>query len=206
MQVLNKELVVKLNKSWQAFETLTVGEAVTFLCREEKGNVPGYVMDYETVLDQNGDYVLTYSIPLTWEEWIKLPVRDQDMYINTSRGKIRMPKVVITADYCDIPIVGKRWSTGNVRERDQDTCQISGKKLSRGQGNVGHNIARAHGGKDTFENTAYMDKELNNLQGTRTWTEMGWTPIKAPKAPPTMRKVIRKAQAPLPDQRPFLIV
>ena len=206
MQTINKELVVKLNRHWQAFELLTPKEAIVFLCSEENGEVPGYVMDYEVeIRPVTGEKVITYSVPVTWDEWIKLPVRDQDMYINTSRGKIRMPKVVITATYCDVPECKPRWSSGNVRKRDGDTCQITGRKLSHAEGNVGHDVARARGGKDTFENTAWMDKKLNTIQGTKTFAEMGWKPIRKPKAPPATKRLIRKSQAPLPDQEPFLI-
>jgi 5-methylcytosine-specific restriction endonuclease McrA len=205
MNVLNKELVVKLNKHWQAFETLTVGEAITFLCSESNGNVPGYVMDYETVVDEKGTRTLTYSVPVTWDDWIKLPVREQDLYINTSRGKIRMPKVVITAHYCDVPTVAPRFSPGNVLARDNYTCQYTGRKLPKSQLNVDHVLARDRGGRDVWENVVACDKNLNSLKGNRLNEELGIKPIRAPKAPMARKKIIRKCQAPLPDQTPFLV-
>ena len=205
MNVLNKELVVKLNKHWQAFETLTVGEAITFLCSEAHGHIPGYVLDYETTVDAHGNRTVTYAIPVTWDEWIKLPVRDQDMYINTSSGKIRMPKVVITANYCDVPTVAPRLSPGNIMARDGLIDQYSGKKLSRHEANVDHVIARAKGGKDTWENLVTTSKVTNSMKGDRYNHEVGLKLIRAPKAPLARKKLVRKADAPLPDQTPFLI-
>jgi 5-methylcytosine-specific restriction endonuclease McrA len=205
MNVLNKELVVKLNKHWQAFELLSVGEAITFLCSESNGNIPGYVMDYETAVDENGNRTLTYSVPVTWDEWITLPVREQDMYINTSRGKIRMPKVVITAHYCDVPTVAPRLSVGNVIARDGLIDQYTGKKLSRAEANTDHIIPRAKGGKDTWENLVTTSKTINSMKGDRYNHEVGLHLIRAPKAPMARKKIIRKSQAPLPDQTPFLV-
>lgn len=205
MNVLHKELVVKLNKHWQAFEVLTPAKAICSLCSEENGQVPGYVVDYETVLDDKGEPVLVYSVPVTWDEWIKLPVRDTDLYINTSRGKIRMPKVIITANYCDVPMVAPRLSSGNVFARDGGICQYTGEKVSRGQGNLDHVTPKDRGGRDEWTNLVWTSKDLNSRKGNRLNSEVGLKLIRKPKAPLRRAKVIRKDQAPLPDQRPFLI-
>lgn len=204
-QLLNKQITIKLNRHWQAFEFLTGAQAVTFLCSEHHGERPGFAMDFETAVDENGNQALVYANPVAWEDWINLPVREHDLFITTSRGRIRYPLVVICARYDKVPERKMRWSTGNVRLRDGGVCQVTGRKLSHTEGNVGHIVARARGGLDCFSNTIWMDRRLNTLQGTRTPEEMGWKLIREPKEPKAMARVIRKGEAPVPVQTPFLI-
>lgn len=205
MNVLHKQIVVKLNRNWHAIAVVRVCEAVTFLASEHNSEKPGFAMDFETAVDENtGEHVLIYANPVAWDDWVNLPVRDNDMWIGTSSGKIRLPLVVICAKFAKVPMRTTRWSTGNVRVRDGGICQVSGRKLSHGQGNVGHDVAVSKGGRDTFENTAYIDSRLNTLQGTRTFAEMGWTLLKKPVAPKSSPVAYRKADAPVEAQKPFL--
>lgn len=210
-ELLNKQIVVKLNKNWQAFETVTVAQACTFLCSMSNGEHPGFAIDYETVTDSNGVMSLVYANPVSIDEWLKLPIREQDLSIGigfdretNSIKRMRVPLVIIAARYKDLPTKGIRWSPAAVRERDGGVCQVSKRKLASGEGNTGHIQARSKGGKDTFENTIYMDKRLNTLQGTKTPEEMGWK-IDRPKAPKARIKVLRAEDAKHPSQIPFLI-
>ena len=41
--------------------------------------------------------------PVTWEEWITLPVRDQDEAVHTVRGQIRVPTVIVAVNYAKVP-------------------------------------------------------------------------------------------------------
>lgn len=205
MNLLNKVISVKLNRLWKACELLSIGDSITFLC-EEDGRAPrGFAMDFETRVDENGNRVLVYAQPTAWDDWVKLPVRENDLYVNTSSGKIRAPIVVICAHYEGVRVRTPGWSPSNLRARDQDTCQVSGRKLAKGEGNTGHLIAKSKKGPNSWENTVYMDAKLNSLQGDRTIEEMGWKLIRRPKAPPTMAVVYRKEDAPLQEQTPFLI-
>lgn len=206
---LNEPIVIKLNRHWQIFEILSAKEAVVFLSTESKGQPNGYAMDFESVQDENGKWRLVHAASVVWDDWINLPVSAADVeanrFITTGRGRIRLPKVVICARYDKVPTRNPRWSVGNVWKRDGGVCQITKKKLTRGQGNIGHNRARALGGENTFENTIVMDAQLNTIQGTKTFAEMGWTLARTPKTPPSMPVVYRKADAPLPEQTPFFI-
>ena len=206
MNMLNKEVVLKLNKNWQAFETLTVGAAITFLCKQHGKEPNGYVMDYETLQDEHGEYHLTYSTPVTWDEWIKLPVREGDLYINTSSGKIRVPKVVITAHYNDVPdITIKGINKRNVYRRDGGIDQYTGEYISLEEASVDHVIPKDRGGKNTWDNVATTRKSTNHRKSNRLNEEVGLVLIKIPKAPIGKKRVIRKHEARIPDQRAFLI-
>lgn len=212
MSILDKQIVVKLNANWQGFQLMTVKDALVFLCSESGGEKPGYAMDYDTTVDDAGNVVFASSpVPVSWEDWVQLPVRGCDLAIgigpdpvtNEPRS-IRAPLVVICSRYRKIPMKTARWSPDAVRRRDKDICQVSKRKLAPGEGNTGHIVARSKGGADSFHNTIYMDRKLNTIQGTRTPEEMGWV-VPKPKAPPTMPSILRAEDARHPSQKPFLI-
>ena len=206
--------VIKLNKNWQAFECLPLEKALTFLFSLQNGEHPGFAMDYETVIDDSGELTLTYAQPTPIEDWINLPIRESDerigIGINHETGEIRymrVPLVVICARFDRLPIKRTQWSPHAVRERDGNICQITRRKLSLNEGSIGHDIAQSvcPQRKRDWTNTIWMDRQLNTLQGTKTFIEMGWKPIKKPVAPLTRVKVLTVKDATHPSQLPFLI-
>ncbi len=40
---------------------------------------------------------------VTWEEWITLPIREQDEAVHTVRGQIRVPTVIVAVNYAKVP-------------------------------------------------------------------------------------------------------
>lgn len=205
--ILDKEIVVKLNKNWVGFETMTVGKAITFLCSEEKGAKPGFAIDYETVVDEDGKHVITYTEAVLWEQWIKLPVREKDLVINVSGGRqIRVPLVVICAKYDKIPQIKERLTREAILKRDNYTCQYSGVKLPRSQLNIDHVIPKDRGGaKNTWENQVAAAVSINSRKGNKLNIEAGLQLIRMPKAPKTRAKVLKADDAKHPSQVPFLL-
>ncbi len=212
MNLLDKQLVIKLNKNWIPFELITVKQAFTFLCSEANGVKPGFAIDFEVVTDSDGKEILGDNVQtLTMEDWINLPIRENDLYVGVGWDpltqqpkKVRVPLVVICSNYKDLSRKSVKWSPTAVRQRDRGICQVSKRKLEPHEGDTGHWVAKARGGKNTFENTIYMDKALNRIQGTRTPEEMGWK-IPKPKAPMGTVKVLTLDDMKHPAQRPFLI-
>lgn len=202
--------VLVLNKHWQAInDKATVESALIDMTGGKHGIPSKLALDVELVPDGNGGYILGSSTrPVEWSEWITLPVRTDhhdDRAVHTHRYTWRAPTVIICKVYDDMPVKTMRWSTGNVRIRDNGVCQVTGRKLSHKEGNVGHLKARAHGGTDSWENTVYMDRQLNTLQGTRTVEEMGWKLIRKPKAPPKLPASVTITEARHITWLPFLI-
>jgi len=204
-EILNKQICLKLNAHWVCVGIVTVREAVTFLCSESGGQKPGFAMDYETILNDKGETELLYANPVSWDDWIALPVRDSDLAINTGRGQIRAPLVVVCANYSKIPVKTPRVSAGTIRQRDGGVCQYTGRKLANGHGNLDHVVPRSRGGRDSFENLVWADKEINTFKGDRTPEEAGLKLIRKPKALPTMPVVFTSEDAKHPSQLPFLI-
>ena len=205
MNLLDKQICLKLNALWQPVGLVTIRSAVTFLCSESHGEKPGYVIDFETEVDENGEHVLTYANPVSFEEWLKLPVREQDLSINTSSGPIRLPLVVICARFSKVPKHTTRWSTGNVHLRDNYTCIYTGEKLTRSTASVDHIIPRSRGGRDEWTNTASCHKKINTIKADKTPEEAGLVPRWKPVAPKSTPIIIRKENAPLAVQTPFLM-
>lgn len=205
MSYLDKQLTLKLNRHWVAVGHITVREAVVFLASEQDGDHPGFAMDYETVMGPDGEPSLVYANPVPWEDWISLPIRDGDLAIQTGRGQIRVPLVVVCARYDRIPTHTTRWSTGNVHKRDGYTCAYTGEKLSHATATVDHIVPRSRGGRDDWLNTVSCHRRVNTLKADRTPREAGLVLRIKPKAPPVLPVVIRAEDARHPSQRAFLL-
>jgi 5-methylcytosine-specific restriction endonuclease McrA len=204
--ILNKQIVIRLNKSWVAYDLCTVKEAVTFLCSEANGQKPGYAIDFETVTDENGEQTLAYTNTVSWEEWCKLPVREGDLAIGIGHGRqIRVPLVIICAHYNKVPEKRPRLSSGAIWERDGGVCQYTGEKVTRSTGNIDHVQPRDRGGRDTWENMVVARKDINTKKSNRLNSEVGLKLIRVPKAPKPTVKVLRVEDAKHPSQRPFLL-
>ncbi len=211
--VLNREIVIQLNRHWIPYSARTVGSAITFLCSQSKetasrGEPPGFALDYATEAGNDGVHQFTSApVPLSWEQWIELPIREGDLWINVSRGRrIRVPLVVICAHYDKIPMVTPKLTKEAILIRDDFTCQYSGRKLPRKQLNLDHVIPKDRGGKDKdWRNLVTCDVQLNSAKGNRLNSEVGYKLIRQPKAPMSRAKVLRVEDARHPSQVPFLL-
>ena len=76
--ILNKSIVLVLNRNWQAINVRTPQEAFCMMAT-----------NVATALEIDGD---DHIRPVTWDEWIVLPVREQDYAVHTVRGAIRVPQ------------------------------------------------------------------------------------------------------------------
>ncbi len=212
--ILSKQIVVKLNKSWMGFDLITVEKAVGFLTSEnpDTGERPGMAIDYRTVVNAQGETVLEYAQPVTWEQWIALPVREQDLSIGIGNDpvtgeprQIRCPLVVICGRYDKVPEKRPRLSNGAIWERDGGTCQYTGDKVTRATGNLDHVVPRDRGGRDTWENLVVARKDINTRKSNRLNREAGLKLIRKPQAPKTTVKLLKAADAKDPSQVPFLL-
>jgi hypothetical protein len=199
--VMDKPIVLKLNRLWQRIGWCTPKEAFVALCGGVYGGTPPF-QALSITTDENGE--LIEGIAMDWDQWQTLPIRECDFAISTGRGLIRVPSVIVAPQYDKVPVKRPTLSGKAIRERDGNRCQVSGRILKEGEGNLGHIIARAKGGKRSWENLVYMDKRLNTLQGTKTPEEMGWTLLSKPVPPAPVPVCISPTQSKLPDHAPFI--
>lgn len=193
--LLHKELCLKLNRLWFGLEFITVKDAFSEICSisPRTGKPPQMAIDviYETNPDgtHNIDAVPIYR-PVSVEEWFTLPVRDCDLSIQCGNRLVRVPTITICTNFDKTKEYKPKFSSEGVRQRDGDRCVVTKRLLAPGEGDLGHDIAKAKGGRRTWTNVGYIDKKLNRLMGTKSFKEMGWSHVKLEE--PKKRVVLLK--------------
>lgn len=192
--IANKLLCLKLNKHWQVIDQTLVCDALVDLA----GGINSYALDIEYAVKENGEVDFSTPVvtrPVGWDEWITLPIRSWDFSIRSVKLKIRIPTILIAKNYEGMPHLKFKDipSTEQVRIRDRDICQYTGRKLSKHEISLDHVIPVSKGGKNTWENLVITSKEINSKKGNRFNHELGL-------------KLIRKPVKPLPIPRYNLIL
>ena len=200
--VANKLICLNLNANWQPVGFKTVKDAIVDLCGAESNGKPSTMaLDIEYELDDNGQPIFDEAKsmnPVSWEEWMLLPIRPWDLTINSPTRSIRVPTVIIATNFNKMPIKtfkGKPSKDG-IWNRDQGICQYTGKKLSKDQSTIDHVIPRSKGGLDTWTNMVVCDKTLNAKKGNKLNSELGLKLRKEPiePSPTPVSALIREAK------------
>lgn len=177
-----------LNASWQPIGVRSVRKAFEDLCSANKdtGEPPMLAMDLTYEMNADGTYntdILLNARPVPIDEWMTLPIRSCDLSIQCARREVRVPTVIICAHFNKVPKRVPKFSSDGVWARDNATCQVTGRKLTREEGDLGHIKARALGGQRTWDNIVVMDRRVNRAMGTMSPEEAGYRLLKQPKAP-----------------------
>ena len=167
--ILNKTIVLVLNRNWQAINIRTPADAFCQMATNA-----ATALDIE---DEN------HIRPVTWAGWISLPVREGDNAVRTARGAIRVPTVIVAVNYARVPRKRPKLCARNIRERDGNRCQYTGVLLHPDEGNLDHVVPRSRGGQDTWENLVWSSKTINSKKGDRLPHEAGLTLLSTPRAP-----------------------
>ena len=167
--ILNKSIVLVLNRNWQAINIRTPQDA---LCQ--------MATNAATALDIEGE---SHIRPVTWDEWITLPVREGDYAVRTARGAIRVPTVIVAVNFAKVPKKRPKLCSKTIRARDGNRCQYTGKLLKPDEGSLDHVLPRSRGGADTWENLGWSSKDVNTRKGNRLPHEAGLKLLSVPRAP-----------------------
>jgi len=188
--ILNKATVLVLNRNWQAINIRTPQDA---FCQMATGVATGLEVDGESIR------------PVTWAEWLNLPIREQDQVVHTVRGAIRVPTVIVLASFAKVPKKRPKLCARTIRERDGNRCQYTGVLLRPEEGNIDHVVPRSRGGKDAWENCVWSSKSVNSKKGNRLPHEAGLKLLKQPVAVREMpvTALIRNTHG-IPDWEPFV--
>lgn len=170
--ILNKNIVLVLNRNWQAINIRTPADAFCQLATNAA-----------TALDiELGDEAPALR-PMQWDEWITLPVREGDHAVCTARGAIRVPTVIVAVNYAKVPKQRPKLTAKNIRERDGNRCQYTGVLLRPDEGSLDHVVPRSRGGADSWENLVWSAKEVNQRKADRLPHEAGLRLLSVPSAP-----------------------
>ena len=172
--ILNKTIVLVINRNWQAINIRTPQDAFCQMATH-----------VATALDiELGDGMRAEALrPVTWDEWIRLPVRDGDNAVRTARGAIRVPTVIVAVNFAKVPKQRPKLCAKNIRERDGNRCQYTGKLLKPDEGSLDHVLPRSRGGRDEWENLVWSSKDVNTRKGNRLPHEAGLKLLSVPRAP-----------------------
>ena len=106
--ILNKAIVLVLNRNWQAINTRTPQEAFCMMATnvatalEIEGEVPTE-SESDSFCTLHSSFSTSKVRPVAWDEWITLPIRPQDNAVRTVRGPIRVPTVIVAINYARVP-------------------------------------------------------------------------------------------------------
>jgi 5-methylcytosine-specific restriction endonuclease McrA len=157
-----------LNRHWQAIHVKTPAEAFCMMAS-----------DAATALDiADGNFV-----PTKWSDWLGLPIREHDCAVKTPRGPVRVPTVIVSANYAKVPLRRPRFGARGIWERDGGVCQYPGRKLAPKEGNIDHVVPRSRGGKTSWENCVLAHREVNSRKADRLPHEAGLRLHKRPAVP-----------------------
>jgi len=182
MNMLNKAIVLVLNRNWQAINIRTPQDAFCQMATNA-----ATALDIEIESDPfraaGPEFRASGIRPVTWDEWITLPVREGDNCVHTARGGIRVPTVIVAVNFAKVPKKRPKLSAKNIRERDGNRCQYTGRVLHPSEGSLDHVVPRSRGGRDTWENLVWSAKEVNQRKADRLPHEAGLTLLSVPRAP-----------------------
>src|SRR5258706_11666288 len=127
--ILNKSIVLVLNRNWQAINVRTPQDA---FCQMATNAATGLEIEDE-------DHIR----PVSWDEWITLPIRPQDNAVQTVRGPVRVPTVIVAVNYARVPKKRPKLCARTIRERDSNRCQYTGRALRPEEGSLDHVLPRS---------------------------------------------------------------
>src|SRR5258705_6537054 len=151
MNILTKATVLVLNRNWQAINVRTPQEA---FCMMATNVATGLEIEHPAPTEAPDSPLSTLHSPLfipkTWDEWITLPIRDQDEAVHTVRGQIRVPTVIVAGNFPQGPKKRPKLRAKTIPGRDRHRCQYTGRVFRPDEGRLDHVVPRSPGGKDAW--------------------------------------------------------
>lgn len=170
---LSKSVLV-LNKGWTAIRVISVKRALILTFAEKA-----------VIVDAYADFSV-----YNWEEWSKLPIKENEDFISTSNEPIRIPEIIVLSNYDKIHDRTLRLTKKNLFLRDGHVCQYTGRKLSSSEADIDHVKPKSRGGANDWNNMVVCSKTINRKKGNKTPEEAGLTLIRQPKKPSSLKLLI----------------
>ncbi len=118
-----------------------------------------------------------------FEQWAAVPPRPGDPTVGTSRGALRIPRVVQLVHYDRMPRSTLRLTRRNIFLRDGHTCQYCARRAAPRDLNLDHIMPRSRGGPMSWENVVCSCRPCNLRKGGRTPSEANMRLLKKPTRP-----------------------
>jgi hypothetical protein len=149
--ILNKNIVLVLNRNWQAINIRTPADAFCQMATNV-ATALDIALDGDTAGEDASRHLspdtrhASAIRPVPWDEWITLPVREGDYAVRTARGAIRVPTVIVAVNFAKVPKKRPKLCSKTIRERDGNRCQYTGQLLKPDEGSLDHVLPRSRGG------------------------------------------------------------
>ncbi len=202
--------VLVLNSGWQAISFCTMQKALE---RMNSSKSPRKALKIEYWKNEDGTYdfdKITEMIPLAWEEWIDLPLREfEEECIRTPKSEIRPIRTIICTKYSRMPIKTFRATKRNIYEASNGKDYWTGEDLPFKQATLDHLHPRSKGGGNTWTNLAITSSKVNRLKNDMSVKEFeekhGYKPHYKLKEPKPVPATLLIKEALFHDWRPFLL-
>jgi 5-methylcytosine-specific restriction endonuclease McrA len=164
-KVLERPTLV-LNRNWQPVNVASVARALVLVWN-----------DSAKVVDPD-DYRL-----YTWADWSRLAPREDDLFIQAVRQRLRVPEVIALATYDRLPSAAVSFSRRNIFKRDHYTCQYCGAQPGSEELSIDHVVPRSRGGQSSWENCVLACIACNKRKADRLPRQTGMKLRKLPVRP-----------------------
>lgn len=172
MNILDKPVCLCLNAGWSPIGTRSVREAILAMTAnpsEKDRAAVGLNIEYRQRDDGTYDFSQPLAmIPVAWEDWVKLPIREFDEVLHSAKMTIRVPHVILAKNFHKMPLKKFRLSKKTIYDREQGRCAYTGKKLSLSGSTLDHVVSRdewrrrgLEGSPDRFTNVVLCDPKVN---------------------------------------------
>lgn len=155
-----------LNRNWQPVNVATVARALVLVWNEAA-----------RVVDPDNFQLYT------WADWSRIAPREGDAFIQAVRRRLRVPEVIVLAEYDRLPSAAVSFSRRNVFKRDHWTCQYCGMQPGGEELTIDHVVPRSQGGTSTWDNCVLSCIDCNHRKADRTPDQAGMKLRKAPVRP-----------------------
>lgn len=118
-----------------------------------------------------------------FDSWSLMEARAGDPTVGTSRGHIRVPRVVQLVHFDRMPRSTIRLTRRNIFLRDGHTCQYCGRNGPPRDFNLDHVMPRSRGGPMSWENVVCSCRVCNLRKGGRTPAEANMKLLRTPARP-----------------------
>jgi 5-methylcytosine-specific restriction endonuclease McrA len=137
---------------------------------DKRGKPIRKMLAYDIDYKQNQDGTYDFTKPtvfrlVDWAEWITLPIRSFDLMVHTPNFDVRIPRVVMSLMYEDMPETKHNTSLNSIYELYEGICQYSKKKISKSEASRDHVVPRSKGGTNDISNIVLSSKEINSRKG-----------------------------------------
>jgi 5-methylcytosine-specific restriction endonuclease McrA len=164
-KVLERPTLV-LNRNWQPVNVASVARALVLVWN-----------DSAKVVDPD-DYRL-----YIWADWSRLAPREDDLFIQAVRQRLRVPEVIALTTYDRLPSAAVSFSRRNIFKRDHYTCQYCGAQPGSEELSIDHVVPRSRGGQSSWENCVLACIACNKRKADRLPRRAGMKLRKLPTRP-----------------------